>query len=171
MFHGGTSHFATYQLESRVPCFGTPSRSKGVRSFSTPLQGVAHNGYRSRQGDSALENSFEETHIIGWDGILPPHLQGRPNFKAYYRMSRFTTPYALKQGAGYRLKVFDVETFCLLVCQGLRCFTVALRESGWNDLFYHSERGRRFGVPFQSVRRMCSRRIKFCIQWGLGYSP
>ena len=84
LFHGGTSHFATYQLESWVSCFGTPSRSKGVRSFSTPLQGVAHNGYRSRQGDSTLESPFEGTHIIGWDGILPPHLQGRPYFKAYH---------------------------------------------------------------------------------------
>ena len=84
MFYGGTLHFATHQLESWVPCFGTPSQTKGMRSFSTSLQGVAHNGYRSRQGDSALESAFEKTHIIGWDGILPPHLQGSPYFKAYH---------------------------------------------------------------------------------------
>ena len=68
-------------------------------------------------------------------------------------------------------KVFDVEAFCSLIYQGLRCFTVAPRQSGWNDLCYHCQRGRRFGVPFQSICRTCSHRIKFCIQWGLGYSP
>lgn len=38
LFHGGTSHFATYPLELRVPCFGTPSQSKGMRTFSTPCK-------------------------------------------------------------------------------------------------------------------------------------
>lgn len=84
LFHGGYGAFCDAPVRIVMPCFGTPSQNKGMRSFSTPLQGVAHNGYRSRQGDSTLESPFEGTHIIGWDGILPPHLQGRPYFKAYH---------------------------------------------------------------------------------------
>ena len=34
-----------------------------------------------------------------------------------------------------------------------------------------SERERRFGVPFQSVRRTRSHRMKFCVQRGLGALP
>ena len=44
LFHGSTSHFVTYQLESKVPCFGALLRSEGVRCFSTPLEGIEHNG-------------------------------------------------------------------------------------------------------------------------------
>ncbi|MBD9032339.1 MAG: hypothetical protein EGR19_09110 [Dialister sp.] len=34
-----------------------------------------------------------------------------------------------------------------------------------------SERERCFGVPFQSVRRTRSHRMKFCVQRGLGALP
>ena len=80
MFHMGTSHFATYQLESGAPCFGTPSRSKGVRGFSTPLQGVA---YVPGKG-IPLWIALLRKPILP-DGMV--HYHSVPDFKVYRRMS------------------------------------------------------------------------------------
>ena len=101
-----------------------------------------------------------------------PLSQRVPHFRApqkYHRMSRFTTPYAQKTEHRMRSKR---ERWVGISPTHLARSTVfhgsPQSDNGGTICSRASERGRRFGVPFQSVRKTRSHRMKFCVQKGLG---